>query len=119
MQNKHKIVLKRVSVTVSGSDLVFQTFLVVFGVRRYSKVFKLYSKNAVVLNIRIFHSQDTTMQKVLQKTCPNTSKIDQNLIENGAQTVPDAIWKDLEGSGGQNGSSGRARRPDPRYIRRL
>ena len=32
--------------------------------------------------------------------------VDQDLIRNGAQTVPDAIWKDLEGSGGQNGSSG-------------
>ena len=34
------------------------------------------------------------------------SKIYQNLVENGAQTVPEAIWKDSEGSGGQNGSSG-------------
>ena len=71
MQNKHTIFLKSVSVTVSGSDLVFNAFLIVFGVRRYSKVFKLYCKNAVILNIRIFHSQDMTMQKVFQKTCPN------------------------------------------------
>ena len=71
------------------------------------------------LNRRFVHSQYTTMQTVFEKTCRNISKIKQNLIENGAQTVPDTIWKDLEGSGGQNGSSGRARRPDPRYIRQI
>ena len=60
----------------------------------------------MILNIRIFHLQDKTMQKVFQKTWQETSKIDQILIENGAQMVPDVIWKDLEGSGGQNGSSG-------------
>ena len=119
MQNKCKIVLKRVSVTVSGPDLVFHTFLIVFGVRRYSKLFKLHRKNAVILISRVVHLQDTTMQTVLEKTCRNTSKIKQNLIENGAQTVPDATWKHLEGSGGQNGSSGRARRPDTRYIRQI
>ena len=105
MQNKHKIVLKRVSVTVSGPDLVFHTFLIVVGVRRYSKVFKLYLKNGVILNIRIFHSQDTTMQKV-SKQMPKHLQHRSTFDQNGAQTVPDAIWKDLEGSGGQNGSSG-------------
>ena len=44
-QNKYKIWSKRVSVTVSGPDLIFfHTFLIVFGVRRYSKVFKLHRK---------------------------------------------------------------------------
>ena len=119
IQIRYKILLKRVSVTVSGPDLVFIHFLIVFGVRRYSKVFKLHRKNAVILNSRVVHSQDATMQTVYRTTCRNTSKIEQNLIRNGAQTVPDATWKHLEGSGGQNGSSGRARRPDPRYIRRL
>ena len=102
-------------------DLIssFTHLLIVFGVRRYSKVFKLYRKNAMILNSRVVHSQDTTMQTVFEKTCRNTSKIKQNLIENAAQTVPDATWKDLEGSGGPNGSSGRARRPDSRYIRQI
>ena len=43
--------------------------------------------------------------------------VDQHLIRNGAQMVPDAIWKDLEGSGGQNGRSGRARRPSEAWGR--
>ena len=88
-------------------DLIslFTHVCIVFGVRRYSKAFKSSHKNVVILNIRISHSQERTMQKVFQKTWQDTSKIDQHLIENGAQMVPDAIWKDLEGSGGQNGSS--------------
>ena len=75
-QNRYKIWSKRVSVTVSGPDLVFfHIFLVVFRVRRYSKVFKLHRKNAVIPNGRVVHSQDTTMQTVFGKTCQNTFKI--------------------------------------------
>ena len=102
MQIRYKILLKRVSVTGSGPDHIFIYFLIVLGIRRDSKVFKVYRKNAVILNSRVVHSQDATMQTVFRKTCRNTSKIEQNLIRNRAQTVPDAIWKDLEGSGGQN-----------------
>ena len=71
MQNRYKILSKRVSVTVSGPDLVFIHFLIVFGVRRCSKLFKLHCKNVVILNIRIFHSQDMKLQNVFQKTCKN------------------------------------------------
>ena len=42
IQKRHKILLKRVSLTASGPHLIFYTFLIVLGVRRYSKVFKLY-----------------------------------------------------------------------------
>ena len=56
----------------------------------------------MILNIRTFHSQETTMQKVFQKTWQDTSKIYQKLIGTGVQMVPDVIWKDLEGSGGQS-----------------
>ena len=81
MQNRHAIFLKRVSVTVSGSDLVFNTFLIVFGVRRYSKVFKLYRKNAVILNIRIFHLQDKTMQKGLTQFSKMNAKAYMTLLD--------------------------------------
>ena len=100
MQNKHKIFLERVSVTVSGSEFFFKHFLIVFGVRRYSKVFKLYCKNKVILNIRIFHLQDKTMQKVFQKTCPNMPKHLQHLSTFDRKWSPDGSCRDLEGLGG-------------------
>ena len=89
--NKHTITLKMISVTASGSDLVFNTCLIVFRVRRYSKVFKVYDKNVVILNIRMFHSQDMTMQTVFQTPCQHMSQIKQHLVESGALMVPDAI----------------------------
>ena len=75
MQNRYKFLSKRVSVTISGPDPIFHYFLMFFGFRRYSKVFKLHRKNAVILNSRVVHSQDTTMKAVSKKTCLNISKI--------------------------------------------
>ena len=46
----------------------FKRFLIIFGLRRYSKIFKIYCKNEVILNIRIFHSRDATIQNSIEKS---------------------------------------------------
>ena len=106
-------------------DLIpfFHEFLMFFGFHRYSKVFKLHRKNAMIPNGRVVHSQDTTMQTVFGKHAKTRSKSAEIWSKMEPRPfltpVPDAIWKNLEGSTGPNGSSGRARRPDPRYIRQI
>ena len=49
-----------------------------FGLRRYGELLKLYCKNWVIMNIRTFLSQDSTIQKHIekhQKTAPKFIKI--------------------------------------------
>ena len=80
-QNGDKMLSGRVSVTVSGSDIVFKQFLMMFGLRRYGELLKLYCKNEVILNIRTFLSQDATIQTYIGKSSQNGSKIYPNLIK--------------------------------------
>ena len=53
--------------------------------RRYGQFFNIYCKTGVILNISIFHSRDATIQKGIGKSFRNSSKINANLTENGAQ----------------------------------
>ena len=50
----------------------------IFGLRRYSKIFKIHSRNVVILNIRAFHAQDATIQNIIENTSQNSSKIIEN-----------------------------------------
>ena len=52
-----------------------------FGLRRYGELLKLYCKNGVILNIRTFLSQDATIQTYIGKSSQNRSKIYPNLIK--------------------------------------
>ena len=40
----------------------------IFRLQRYSKICKIYCKNGVILNIRIFHSHDATIQNSIEKS---------------------------------------------------
>ena len=59
-----------------------------FGLRRYGELLKLYYKNGVILNIRNSLSQDATIKKYIEKSSPNSSKIDQNLSKMEPRTHP-------------------------------
>ena len=65
-------------VTTCTLTLFFIYFSMIFGLRRYSKIFKIYCKNEVILNIRVFHSPDATIQNSIEKSSQNSSKINEN-----------------------------------------
>ena len=51
----------------------------IFGLRRYSKIFRIHYQNEVILNIRIFHSQGATIKNSIENSFQNSSKISGNL----------------------------------------
>ena len=74
---------------VSGSDVVFQTFfLMILGLRRYGELLKLHYKNEVILNIRTFLSQASTIKKHIEKPSENGSKIYENSSKMEPRTHP-------------------------------
>ena len=46
----------------------------IFRLQRYSKICKIYCKNWVILNIRIFHSRDATIQYSIEKSLNKTAQ---------------------------------------------
>ena len=52
----------------------FIIFSMLFGLRRYSKIFKIYYKNWVILNIRIFHSHDAAIQNSIEKSLKTSAQ---------------------------------------------
>ncbi len=56
----------------------FKHFSMIFGHRRDSKFLRIYCKNEVILNSRVFHSHDATIQNSNEKASPNSLKINEN-----------------------------------------
>ena len=57
----------------------------IFGLRRYSKIFKIYCKNGVILNIHVFHSHDAAIQNSIGKSFKKQLKNQWKLIEKRVQ----------------------------------
>ena len=68
--------------------LFFKQFVMIFGLRRYGELLKSYNKDVVILNIRIFLSQDATIHKYIKTSPQNSSQIDQTLIKMEPRTHP-------------------------------
>ena len=57
----------------------------IFGLRRYIKILKIYCKNYVILNIHIFHSRDATIRNSIEKSLKIQLKNQLKLIEKRVQ----------------------------------
>ena len=57
----------------------------IFRLQRYSKICKIYCKNWEILNIRIFHSRDATIQNSIEKSFKKQLKNQWKLIEKRVQ----------------------------------
>ena len=61
-------------VTTCTLTSFFKYFSMIFWLRRYSKILKIYCKTGVILNIRIFHSHDATIQNSIEKSLKRTAQ---------------------------------------------
>ena len=66
-------------------NIVFRIFSIIFWLRRYSKILKIYCKNLVILNIRIFHSHDATIQNSIEKSFKKQLKNQWKLVQKRVQ----------------------------------
>ena len=74
-------------VTTCTLTSFFKYFLMIFWLRRYSKILKIYWKTGVILNIRILHSLDTMIWKGIENSSRDSAKINENLSQNETQNA--------------------------------
>ena len=56
----------------------FMGYLLILLLHRCSRIFQIYCKNGVILNIRTFLPHDSTIQTYIEKSSENGSEINQN-----------------------------------------